>query len=52
VTSEQLQALRDRMDANRQPVERQEKYAFPRGWNECLDFVERSIKEIVGEKTT
>lgn len=49
MTPDQLQQLRDRMAANRQPLDRQEKYAFPRGWNEAFDFVERAIKEIEGE---
>lgn len=41
-------ALRERMQANRQPVDRCELYAFPRGWNEAFDYIERSIKEITG----
>lgn len=49
MTPEQLQALRDRLAANRQPVERGDKYAHPRGWNDALDFVERVLKEISGE---
>lgn len=42
-------ALRQRLAANRQPVDRADQYAFPRGWNECTDFVERSIREVLGE---
>lgn len=49
MTPEQLAELRDRMEKNRQPVTRTEQYAHPRGWNDALEFVERSIKEILGE---
>lgn len=40
--------LRDKLAVNRQPVHRGEQFAHPRGWNDCLDFVERCIKEIEG----
>lgn len=36
--------------ANRQPVFRGEQYAHPRGWNDAMDFVERTRKEVMGEK--
>jgi hypothetical protein len=52
ITPEQLQQLRDRMAANRQPVHRGEQYAHPRGWNDALDFVERTLKELLGEEKT
>ncbi len=50
---EQLQAFRDHLAANRQPGGSKidpEKYAFPRGWNECMEFVERTLKDVLGEK--
>lgn len=50
MTPAQLQQLRDTMTTNRQPVARGEQYAHPRGWNDALEFVERTIKEILGEK--
>jgi hypothetical protein len=50
MTPEQLQQVRDHLAANRQPVFRGEQYAHPRGWNDALDFVERTIKEVLGEK--
>ena len=50
MTPEQLKHLRDQIAANRQPVERGEQYAFPRGWNEAFDFVEKCIREVLGEK--
>lgn len=48
----QLQKLRDRMQANRQPVDRHpwSRHEFPRGWNEAFVHVDKWIKEIVGEK--
>jgi hypothetical protein len=49
MTPAKLQQLRDKLAANRQPVFRAEQNAHPRGWNDCLDFIERSIKEIMGE---
>jgi hypothetical protein len=51
MTPEALQTLRDTLTAARQPVARTELYAFPRGWNEALDFVERKIKETIGEES-
>lgn len=42
--------LRDKLLAGRQPVERSEQYAYPRGWNGALDFVDKCIKEVLGEK--
>lgn len=49
---EQLAQLRQRITEARQPVDRRpwSQYAFPRGWNECTDFVERTIREVLGEK--
>jgi hypothetical protein len=47
VTPEQLQTLRDKIARGRQPGDRQEQYAFPRGWNAALDFVEKCIKEVM-----
>jgi hypothetical protein len=49
MTLEQLQQLRDRLAAGRQPAFRGEQYTHPRGWNDALDFVEKCIKEITGE---
>jgi hypothetical protein len=46
---EQIQRLRDKLAASRQPVERGDRYVFCRGWNEAFDFVERCIKEELGE---
>jgi len=46
----ELAKLRAAMEANRQPVFRGEQYAHPRGWNDALDFVERTLKEVLGEK--
>lgn len=45
-------ALRERMQANRQPVERSpwHGHEHPRGWNDALDWIERQIKELTGEK--
>lgn len=47
---EQLQHLRDILTANRQPEHRADRYAHPNGWNDALDFVERTLKEALGEK--
>ena len=41
--------LREKLAANRQPIDRAERYAFPRGWNEAFDFVEKCLKEMLGE---
>ena len=51
MTPAQLQQLRDRMQANRQPVDRHpwSRHEHPRGWNDAFDAVERWIKEIVGD---
>lgn len=49
MTPEHLQQLRDILAKGRQPVFRGEQYAHPRGWNDALDFVERTIKEVLGE---
>lgn len=50
MTPAQLNQLRERIAANRQPVDRAERNAHPRGWNDALDFVERTIKDVMGEK--
>lgn len=50
MTPEQLQQLRDKLTAGRQPVFRGETNPHPRGWNDALDFVERMLKEVLGEK--
>jgi len=47
---EQLALLRQRITEGRQPEHRLTRYAHPRGWNDALDFVERVIKEVLGEK--
>jgi hypothetical protein len=44
VSPEQLQELRDRLAKAHQPVFRGEQYAHPRGWNDALDFVKRTLK--------
>jgi len=49
MTPDQLQQLRQRLAEGRQPVYRGEQYSHPRGWNDALDFVERVIREVVGE---
>jgi hypothetical protein len=38
-------ALRERMQNNRRPADRTD----PSGWNDALDFVERSLNEIFNE---
>ena len=45
-----IKSLRDRLAQNRQPVHRGEQYSHSRGWNEALDFVEKTIAELLGEK--
>jgi hypothetical protein len=50
MTPEQLQQFRDTLAANRQPEFRATQYPHPNGWNDALDFVERTIKELLGEK--
>jgi hypothetical protein len=52
MTSDQLKQLRETIATNRQPVERGpwSRHEHPRGWNDALDFVERSIKDILGER--
>jgi hypothetical protein len=44
-----VKALRDTIAANKQPVFRGEQYSHPRGWNDALDFVEKTIKDLLGE---
>lgn len=43
-------ALRDKLADGRQPIDRAERHAHPGGWNDALDFVEKCIKEVTGEK--
>lgn len=50
MTPDQLTELRARLEANRQPIDRANRYAHPNGWNDCLDFVERTLKELLGDK--
>lgn len=50
MTPEQLQQYRDRLAAARQPEHRGDQYAHPHGWNDALDFAERVLKEVVGER--
>lgn len=52
MTPAQLAELRTRLATNRQPVERGpwSRYEHPRGWNDALDFVERTIKDVLGEQ--
>lgn len=50
MTPEQLAQFRERIATNRQPVHRGEQYAHPRGWNDALEFVERTLKELLGEE--
>lgn len=49
VTPEQIQQFRDRIANGRQPVARAEMNGHPRGWNDALDFVERQLKDVLGE---
>lgn len=56
MTPDQLAHLTTLLEANRQPVDRKpyigpkgDVYIHPQGWNDCLDFVKRSIKEVMGE---
>jgi hypothetical protein len=50
MTPDQLKSLREKLAQNRQPVTRAEQNAHPRGWNDALDFVERVLREVLGEK--
>ncbi|MBR0871179.1 hypothetical protein JQ633_12480 [Bradyrhizobium tropiciagri] len=49
MTPDQLTNFRCRLASNRQPVERGQQYAHPRGWNDALDFVERTLRDVLGE---
>lgn len=49
MSPEQLIQFRERLAAGRQPVHRAEQNAHPRGWNDALDFVERTLRELLGE---
>jgi hypothetical protein len=50
VTEEQLKLLREKIAAGKQPIDRLEQYAYPRGWNGALEYVEKCFKEVLGEK--
>lgn len=51
MTPDQLSILRQRITEGRQPEATGVlRYAHPRGWNDALDFVEKAIKEVLGEK--
>jgi hypothetical protein len=51
MTPEQLATLRQRLTEGRQPAGAPRmRYAHPQGWNDALDFVDRVLKEILGEK--
>jgi hypothetical protein len=51
MTPEQLALLRQRITEGRQPAGTPRmRYAHPNGWNDALDFVERTMKEVLGEK--
>ena len=52
MTPAQLTRFRAHLAANRQPIHRGEQYAHPRGWNDALDFVERSLAAVLGEQPT
>lgn len=48
---DQLQQLRDKIAAGRQPDDRLDSQrVFCRGWNAGIDYVDRCIKEVLGEK--
>jgi hypothetical protein len=49
VNPDQIALLRERLISGRQPVTRAEIHAHPRGWNDALDFVEKVLKEVLGE---
>ena len=50
MTPDQLKTFRHILSVNRQPVHRGQQYAHPRGWNDALDFVERTLASLgVGE---
>jgi len=51
MTPEQLERFFAILAANHQPVDkRSDKRVYLQGWNEALDFVERTRKEVTGEK--
>lgn len=50
MTPEQLAAFRARIEQGRQPKGKWNESPFPRGWNEALDYVEKVLKEVLGEK--
>lgn len=49
MTPDFVKSLRDTIASSKQPVFRGEQYSHPRGWNDALDFVERTIKTLMGE---
>jgi hypothetical protein len=51
MTPEQLQQLRDRIATGKQPEHKlSDARAFLRGWNEGLAYVEKCLKDILGEE--
>jgi len=50
VTPEQLQQYRDRLKVGRQPQSKWSENPHPRGWNDALEFAERTLKEVLGEE--
>ena len=51
MTPDQLATFRHRLASARQPVERSpwSQHIHPRAWNDCLDFVERQLRDVLGE---
>lgn len=51
MTQDQLALLRQRITEGRQPAGTPRmRHAHPQGWNDALDFVERTIRKVQGEK--
>lgn len=51
MTPDQLARFFEIIAANRQPEDKRDpNRVFIRGWNEAMDFVERTRKEVMGEK--
>ncbi len=51
MTPAQLAAFRARIEQGRQPKSRWNENPFPRGWNEALNYVEKVLKEVLGENS-
>lgn len=50
MTPEQFDRFLSIIAANRQPEDRRDpNRVFVRGWNEAMDFVERTRKQVTGE---